>query len=195
MQKMADRRKTMSWLVALGLVLVLWAPGNAGGEFLKVGLPNQSLYPDPDFASATVCKVPLGVEVEKLLTAGDWFKVIYQDNRGWMNRMAFPELKQPPGNLPGLLTGGVVREPDHVEVALGGKAEKMPLPKVPLIGDTETILYGDQVLYPDPDPAGAPLATVPRGAQVKVLALAGEWCKVDYRGKTGWLQLAAFRSW
>ena len=190
-------RKTAPWLIALGLVLVLWGPAGARAETLPVGLPNQSLYPDPDFGSIPLASMPLGIEVEKLRSLADWFKVAHQGKKGWMNRQAFPQLKGAAPNLSGLLSGGPVKEPVHDETALGPKGERMapgPMerPVLLLPGGSQKILSGSPTWYPDPDPAAKPLGQLPRGAEVKILAVVGDWCKVDYQGKKGWLPPHAF---
>lgn len=202
MKTMAHGRKTAPWLIALGLVLVFWGPAGAGAETLKVGLPNQSLYPDPDFGSTPLASMPLGVEVEKLRSLEDWFKVAHEGKKGWMNRLAFPQLKGAAPNLPGLLSGGPVKEPVHDETALGPKGERMPpgsmeieRPVVPRPGGSHRVSSGSPNWYPDPDPAAKPLGQLPRGAEVKILAVVGDWCKVGYQGKAGWLPRHAFSRW
>lgn len=178
---------------ACGLWLAVWlgalllGPGVGWSETLKVGMPNQVLYPDPDFASQPLGPVPLGSEVNRLVTTGDWFKVGYQDKKGWMNRLAFPQLKTPPGSMPGLLTGGGIKPSGHDEVALGGKAERMPLQGPPKLDDDRKVLKKNQSWYRDPDPAEPPLGSVPAGAKVSLVATAGDWCKVKYGSKVGWL--------
>ena len=174
------------WL-AVWLLALLLSPQIGWSETLKVGMPNQALYPDPDFAGKPLSQVPLGSEVNRLLTTGDWFKVGYQDKKGWMNRLAFPQLKTPPGNLPGLLTGGGVKSSGHDEVALGGKAERMPPQGPPPLEDNRKVLKRNQPLYRDPDPAETPLGSVPAGEKVSLVAEAGDWCKIRYGSKVGWL--------
>ena len=44
----------------------------------------------------------------------------------------------------------------------------------------------------DPDFASTPVGTVPEGAEVNVERQAGDWYKVEYQGKTGWLNRQAF---
>jgi hypothetical protein len=108
--------------LALGLALVLLIPGTGWGEVLKVTQPNQSLYPDPDFASTPVAPVPVGAEVNVESQAGDWYKVTYQDKTGWLNRQAvFQPAARPKFNLPGLLFGTPVKQTSSDEVALAGK--------------------------------------------------------------------------
>jgi hypothetical protein len=114
--------KSARYLLALGLALALLGPATCWGEVLKVVQPNQSLYPDPDFASTPVAPVPVGAEVNVERQAGDWYKVEYQGKTGWINRQAFP----PPAtgskfSLGGLLTGTPVKQTSSDEVALAGK--------------------------------------------------------------------------
>jgi uncharacterized protein YgiM (DUF1202 family) len=108
----------------LGLVLLalLLAPGIAMGETLKVTQPNQSLYPDPDFAGTPVASVPAGAEVNVLQQSGDWYKVEYQGQSGWLNRQAFPAPSTGSKfSLPGMLFGAPVKETSSDEAALAGK--------------------------------------------------------------------------
>ena len=115
-------RKSVGYVLALGLVLVLLMPGAGWGEVLKVAQPNQSLYPDPDFASTPVASVPVGAEVNVETQAGDWFKVEYQGTKGWINRQAFGRPQAGSKfNLSGLLFGKPVKETSSDEVALAGK--------------------------------------------------------------------------
>ena len=108
----------------LGLALLtLWlAPGIALGETLKVTQPNQSLYPDPDFAGTPIATVPAGAEVNVLQQTGDWYKVEYQGKSGWINRQAFPApQKGSKFGLPAMLFGAPVKETSSDEAALAGK--------------------------------------------------------------------------
>jgi hypothetical protein len=115
--------KAVRYVLALGLALVLLMPGIGWGEVLKVAQPDQSLYPDPDFASTPVASVPAGAEVNVETQAGDWYKVEYQGQTGWLNRQAFgkPQPARSGFSLPGLLTGKPVKETSSDEVALAGK--------------------------------------------------------------------------
>jgi hypothetical protein len=114
--------KVVRYALALGLALVLLGPGICGAEVKIVSQPNQSLYPDPDFASTPVGTVPEGAEVNVERQTGDWYKVEYQGKTGWLNRQAFPA---PPAgskfSLGGLLTGTPVKQTSSDEVALAGK--------------------------------------------------------------------------
>ena len=122
MQRLVRDSKFARYLLALGLALVVLMPAAGWGEVLKVSQPNQSLYPDPDFASTPVGTVPEGAEVNVERQAGDWYKVEYQGKTGWINRQAFPP--PPTGSkfsLSGLLTGTPVKQTSSDEVALAGK--------------------------------------------------------------------------
>jgi hypothetical protein len=114
--------KIVRYLLALVLALVFLIPGTGWGEVLKVAQPDQSLYPDPDFASTPVAPVPEGAEVNVETQAGDWYKVAYQGKTGWLNRQAFGKPQAATGfSLTGLLTGKPVKETSSDEVALAGK--------------------------------------------------------------------------
>jgi len=115
-------QKAAGALLALGLALLLLGPGTGWGETLEVIQPNQSLYPDPDFAGAPVGAVPAGSRVQVIRQAGDWYKVDYQGIQGWIHRQAFPAPKAQSGfNLPGVLFGAPAKETTSDEVALAGK--------------------------------------------------------------------------
>ncbi len=174
-------------MLAIWLLALLLAPGSGWCETLKVGMPNQVLYPDPDFASKPLGPVPVGSEVNRLLTTGDWFKVDYQDKLGWINRLAFPELKTSPDSITGLPTGEGVKGSGRDEVALGGKAERMAPQGPPQLEDKRKVLKRNQLLYRDPDPAETPIGSVPASEKVTLVAEAGDWCKIRYGSKVGWL--------
>jgi hypothetical protein len=116
-------KKAVGVLVALGLALLLLGPGPVRAETLEVIQPNQSLYPEPDFAGAPVGVVPQGARVQVVRQAGDWYKVNYQGMEGWLHRQAFPAPPPKSGglNLPGLLFGAPAKETSSDEVALAGK--------------------------------------------------------------------------
>lgn len=61
-------------------------------------------------------------------------------------------------------------------------------------GETLKVSQENQSLYPDPDFAGTPIAPVPVGAEVNVERQVGDWYKVEYQGKTGWINRQAFPS-
>ena len=115
-------KRLVRYCLVLGLALVFLVPAVGWGEVLKVTQPNQSLYPDPDFASTPVAAVPVGATVNVEHQAGDWYKVEYQGKKGWINRQAFPApQKSSKFSLPGLLFGTPVKQTSSDEVALAGK--------------------------------------------------------------------------
>ncbi|MCX5889668.1 MAG: SH3 domain-containing protein [Deltaproteobacteria bacterium] len=108
--------------LTLALLALLLLPGIARGETMKVTQPNQSLYPDPDFAGTPIAPVPQGAEVNVQQQSGDWYKVEYQGKSGWLNRQAFPApATGSKFNLPGMLFGAPVKETSSDEAALAGK--------------------------------------------------------------------------
>ncbi len=107
------------WLLLLCMAALLAGSGPGMAETLKVERADMQLYQDPNFASPSLGPVPVGAEVSVLSRSGDWVQVNYQGKTGWLHKLAFP---QGPGvSLPGLLTGGPVRETKSDEVALAGK--------------------------------------------------------------------------
>ncbi len=75
-------------------------------------------------------------------------------------------------------------------VALGLLA--LLLGPAPVGAETLKVSQPDQQLYPDPDFASTPISPVPVGAEVNVLRQAGDWYKVEYQDKSGWLHRQAF---
>ena len=58
--------------------------------------------------------------------------------------------------------------------------------------ETLKVAQPNQQLYPSPDFAGTPIGPVPVDAAVNVIQQQGDWFKVDYQGKEGWLPKIAF---
>jgi hypothetical protein len=115
-------KRSGRWFLVLVLPALLWLPGIALGETLKVCQPNQCIYPDPDFAGTPVAPVPEGAAVNVLEQKGDWYKVEYQGKSGWINRQAFPATSTGPKfSLGGLLGLAPVKETSSDEAALAGK--------------------------------------------------------------------------
>jgi len=113
--------KFRGWLLILGLAALLCSPVLAGAETMKVVQPNQSLLSEANYSGTPIAPVPVGAEVNILSTSGDWNKVEYQGNTGWMHRGAFAQAQGPKLNLPGMLFGGGVQQTKSDEVALAGK--------------------------------------------------------------------------
>jgi uncharacterized protein YgiM (DUF1202 family) len=113
--------KYRGWLLLLVLAALLCSPVLAGAETMKVTLENQSLYAEPSYAGTPITTVPAGTDVNVVSTSGDWYKVEYQGNTGWMHRGAFAQAQTPKFNLPSMLFGGGVQQTKSDEVALAGK--------------------------------------------------------------------------
>lgn len=113
--------KSRGWLLFLVLAALLCSPALAGAETMKVTQANQSLLSEPNFSGTPIAPVPTGSEVNVVTTSGDWLKVEYQGNSGWMHRGAFAQAQSQKFNLPGMLFGGGVKETKSDEVALAGK--------------------------------------------------------------------------
>lgn len=115
-------QKSAVWIAMLGLAFLLSGPGLGRCETLKVCQPNQCLYPDPDFAGAPIMPVPEGAAVNVHSQAGDWYKVEYQGQVGWIHRQAFPAPSAGSKfSLSGLLGGAPVKGTSSDEAALAGK--------------------------------------------------------------------------
>ncbi|MEW6659256.1 MAG: SH3 domain-containing protein [Thermodesulfobacteriota bacterium] len=113
--------KSRGWLLLMVLAALLCTPVLAGAETMKVSMGNQSLYAEPNYSGTPITPVPAGAEVNVVTTSGDWYKVEYQGNTGWMHRGAFAQAQSPQLNLPGMLFGGGVKQTKSDEVALAGK--------------------------------------------------------------------------
>ncbi len=113
--------KSRGWLLLLVLAALLCSPALAGAETMKVSQANQSLLSEPNFSGTPIAPVPTGAEVTVVTTSGDWLKVEYQGNTGWMHRGAFAQAETPKINPLGMLFGGGVQQTKSDEVALAGK--------------------------------------------------------------------------
>ncbi len=58
--------------------------------------------------------------------------------------------------------------------------------------EVRTVGRDNQFLYPDPDFASPPIVAVPAGTEVNVENQVGDWYKVEFQGKSGWLNRHAF---
>lgn len=112
--------KSRGWLLLLVLAALFCSPALAGAETMKVSQANQSLLSEPNFSGTPIAPVPTGSEVNVVTTSGDWLKVEYQGNTGWMHRGAFAQAQTPKSGL-GMLFGSGVQQTKSDEVALAGK--------------------------------------------------------------------------
>ena len=107
------------WAVLLLLVGLLVGLNPSMAETLKVERANTQLYASPNFGSTSLGTVPAGADVAVMSRSGDWVQVNYQGKTGYVHKTAFPQTSGTA--VPGLLTGGPVRETKSDEVALAGK--------------------------------------------------------------------------
>lgn len=114
-------KKPRGWLVILGLAALLCGPGLVWAGVMKVTQANQSLYGEPNFSGTPIAPVPADTDVNVVTISGDWYKVEYQGNTGWMHRQAFAQAQAPKPGLPGMLFGSGVQQTKSDEVALAGK--------------------------------------------------------------------------
>jgi hypothetical protein len=118
-----DIRGPALWLLLFVLAGLLVGLGSVMAETLTVERPNSQLYESPNFGSRPLGSLPAGAEVAVLSRSGDWVQVNYQGKTGWVHKSSLPQAqaKGPGLGLPGMLTGGPVRETKSDEVALAGK--------------------------------------------------------------------------
>jgi uncharacterized protein YraI len=107
------------WVALLLLVGLLVGLNPGLAETVKVERAGTQMYQGPNFASTPLGAVPSGAEVSVLSRSGDWVQVSYQGKTGWVHKTAFPQATGV--RIPGLVTGGPVRETKSDEVALAGK--------------------------------------------------------------------------
>lgn len=109
----------MSRFVLLGLVLVWSLPEVGWTQTFKVVQSAQQLYAEPTFSAKSLGSIPDGTEVQIIQQSGEWYKVEYQDQQGWVAQQAFVTAKKL--DVSKLLKGKAVQESKTDEVALAGK--------------------------------------------------------------------------
>jgi hypothetical protein len=206
----------LALLIALMLVLPVLAQAP---QILKVAQPAK-LYPDPDLSSPPLGQAPVGLEAAILKKLGNWYKVKVGKLTGWLPREALHDsasllngdpVKEgggkdvlmgvygkkalgPGEDRPRLMaeqTPSASARPRQVEVT---QPQKMggPLSGAPPL--RMAVRQPQQAVYQDPDDTGSPLVPVPQGEQVDLTKFVGDWIKVKYQGKTGWMPAKAFEN-
>ncbi len=61
------------------------------------------------------------------------------------------------------------------------------------LGETAQVALPDQLLYSGPDFASPPVGRMPQNVEVNITQRQGDWCQVEYQGKTGWMHRAVLR--
>jgi hypothetical protein len=122
-RRSGDVRGPFFWLLLFLLVGLAAGLGTGMAETLKVERANTQLYESPNFGSRPLGSLPAGAEVAVLSRSGDWVQVNYQGKSGWVHKTSIAQAPagRPGLALPGMLTGGPVRQTKSDEVALAGK--------------------------------------------------------------------------
>jgi len=109
------------WRPLLWLALVGLATGPAVGtaQTFKTVADKQQLFATPSYSGEVVATIPAGAEVTIIQQSGDWSRVEYQGQQGWLPARAFAGGKKL--DLSSLLQGKAVKESKTDEVALAGK--------------------------------------------------------------------------
>ena len=106
--------KKKSYFLLLGLCFMTSV---AFAATLKVITQEAVIRKDKRFFSPPVARAPFGSVVQQLGREGDWLRVSYQGNQGWVHISAVQEQKFQPSSL----AGGQAQEASQDEVALAGK--------------------------------------------------------------------------
>ena len=106
------RRK--SWLLAAGLLLVASV---AMAASVKVITQQAVIRKDKRFFAPPVVTVPYGEIMQELTREGDWLRVQYRGNQGWIHVSAVQEQKVELSSL----MKSKAKETSQDEVALAGK--------------------------------------------------------------------------
>lgn len=104
--------KKKFWIILLAL-LAMTSLGFAAT--LKIITQEAVIRKDKRFFAPVVARVPYGEMVEELERQGDWLRVNYRGQQGWIHISVVQEQKFR------LLTGEKAAEPSRDEVALAGK--------------------------------------------------------------------------
>lgn len=102
------------WILAAALVLVASV---AMAASVKVITQQAVIRKDKRFFAPPVVTVPYGQVLQELTREGDWLRVQYRGNQGWIHVSAVEEQKV---NLSSLMTSKA-KETSQDEVALAGK--------------------------------------------------------------------------
>lgn len=97
------------------LIIFLITPSIALSETLKIITKENAIRKENRFLSKIILYIKYGDEVEGLGREGDWYKVRFKGEEGWVHKSAVEVRKV---DLSGILGGKRTR---HEEVALAGK--------------------------------------------------------------------------
>jgi len=102
------------WILLLALCLMASV---AFAATVKVITQEAVIRKDKRFFAPAVSRVPFGAELQEMERTGDWIRVEYKGNQGWIHVSAVHEQKFQLSSL----VGGQAQEASGDEVALAGK--------------------------------------------------------------------------
>ena len=106
--------KAKTLIILVGLCLVASV---AVAATVKVITQEAVIRKDKRFFAPALVRAPFGAALEELGKEGDWFRVNYQGQEGWIHKSAIQEQKFQLSSL----AGGQADEASRDEVALAGK--------------------------------------------------------------------------
>ncbi len=126
------------------------------------------LRPSAGTSGDPIAIVPEGATVEVIGRDGNWRKVRWNGRTGWLYS-------------------------DYLSGSAAASSTAASAPRSTTRGETARTTTGLR-LRPSPGTSGAPIAIVPEGATVEVIGRDGNWRKVTWNGRTGWLYSDYLRS-
>jgi hypothetical protein len=141
--------KRKIWVLLPALCLIASV---AMAATVKVITQEAMIRKDKRFFAPAIVRVPFGAALQELGKEGDWFRVSYQGQEGWIHKSAIQEQKFQLSSL----AGGQADEASRDEVALAGKGfnpevekafrDKNPKMRYDLVNQVQTYKVDDQRL-------------------------------------------------
>ena len=141
--------KAKTLIILVGLCLVASV---AVAATVKVITQEAVIRKDKRFFAPALVRAPFGAALEELGKEGDWFRVNYQGQEGWIHKSAIQEQKFQLSSL----AGGQADEASRDEVALAGKGfnpevekafrDKNPKMRYDLVNQVQAYRVDDQRL-------------------------------------------------
>jgi hypothetical protein len=141
--------KRKSWLFSAGLLLIASV---AAAASVTVITQQAMLRQDKRFFAPVVTRVPYGESLHVLGSEGDWLRVYYQNEYGWIHTGEVVQQKITFSTLTAQPTSGTTQD----EVALAGKGftpeveeafrEKNPSMRFNLVDEVESFRVSDKTI-------------------------------------------------
>ena len=141
--------KAKTLIILAGLCLVASV---ALAATVKVITQEAVIRKDKRFFAPALVRAPFGAALQELGKEGDWFRVSYQGQEGWIHKSAIQEQKFQLSSL----AGGQADEASRDEVALAGKGfnpevekafrDKNPKMRYDLVNQVQSYKVDDQRL-------------------------------------------------